>query len=221
MKSHNILLACDTVYYDTWALDCIRSIQTYLPYVKITIVIINPNLPIAEIDQVRYVYDYQDLPDDSNVKLGYYQACRFIKCAELFDDDDALVISLDVDSVCCQAGWHPLSFELTASEIHVLQHYKHFGWLAGFVSFGKSLEFRKTFRETLLKTPISEYYPGIDQTVLNDLSSEFDFLPANGFMTMGKEKTIFYTVKGNKKYNLDSTQRKTYDHRVSKLTKKL
>jgi len=50
----NILLACDTLYYTQWAINCIRSIQHYNPWIKITVVVVNP-VNVEEIPGVRYI----------------------------------------------------------------------------------------------------------------------------------------------------------------------
>ena len=74
---YNILLACDTLYYTQWAINCIRSIQHYNPWIKITAVVVNP-VNVEELPGVRYVYEDKKFTNDDEA-VGYYQALRFIK----------------------------------------------------------------------------------------------------------------------------------------------
>ena len=97
---YNLLLACDRSYYDQWAINLARSVQTWLPWMSITMVLADSE-PVEDIPEVRYVYHTSpEMGDDQRV--AYYQALRFLICAELFDDDQ-LVMTLDVDTVCTQS----------------------------------------------------------------------------------------------------------------------
>ena len=138
----NILLACDSNYYQTWTINCIQSIQKYAPWIKITVVIVNPN-NINEIPNVKYVYDNVEFSNEDS-KIAYYQAVRFIKCTELFSDSD-LVMSIDCDTVLTKP-FSEEEFKKLCSNISVLKHHKADRWMAGLVTYGNTDHFRKKIK---------------------------------------------------------------------------
>ena len=130
----NILLACDSNYYRDWAFNCIKSIQQHVPWVKITTVVVNPN-NIIEIPKVKYIYDYVDFPTEDS-KVAYYQAVRFIKCAEIFPNNE-LVMSIDCDTILTKS-FSEKEFTKVCSVIHVQRHHKADRWMAGLVTYGNN-----------------------------------------------------------------------------------
>lgn len=202
---YNLLLACDRSYYDQWVPTLIRSVQTWLPWLSITVVLADSD-PVEEIPEVRYVYHTSpDLEEDQ--RIAYYQALRFLVCAELFDDDQ-LVMTLDVDTICTQsfylAEWLPL-----AQTPHALWHDKQQNWLAGMVTFGTGRKFRQAFREALLATPLDQWIYGHDQIVLRSLVGRFSIKPISNlgkWITLGKGPGYFLTLKGRQKQRPNSVQ---------------
>lgn len=196
---YNILLACDTEYYHTWAINCIKSIQFYVPWIKITVAICNPK-DINEIPKINYHYvNYNFTNEDS--KIPYFQALRFLLCAELFPNDEN-VLSIDCDTILTRS-FTQLDFENLCKTQHVLKHHKENRWLAGFITFGKD-DFRHKFREYLLQIPITNWTYGRDQEVLKTLSSEYKFKPIEigNWVSFGKGKGIFLTLKGSQKNSI-------------------
>lgn len=213
-KTYNILLACDTVYYNDWAMNCIKSIQHFTPWVTITVVIVNPD-NILEIANVKYEYVTQDFSSlDAGRRrhsmISYYQSLRFIKSAELFPHNE-LVMTMDCDTICTRA-FSKQDFEEVCKKIHVQKHQKNLArWMCGLVTFGNDTEFRNRFKEALLEQPIDLCKIGRDTVILNKLSAEFEYnsLAHGDWMAFGKGDAIFLTLKGRqrtssrflKKYN--------------------
>jgi hypothetical protein len=193
----NILLACDSNYYQTWTINCINSIQKYVPWMKITVIIVNPN-NINEIPNVKYVYDYVEFSNDDS-RVAYYQAVRFIKCADLFPDNE-LVMSIDCDTILTKPFLEE-EFKKLCSNISVLRHHKADRWMAGLVTYGNTEHFRKKIKDHLLSIPVEQWIYGWDQTALNQLSVEFNYTPieVGGWMSFGKGKGKFLTLKGSQK----------------------
>jgi len=194
---YNILLACDSEYYNNWTKNCIKSIQRFAPWINITVVVVNPN-SIEEIVNVKYVYDFINFKNE-NSKIAYYQAVRFLKCVELFPKNE-LVMSIDCDSILTRS-FTKEEFKLVCEKIHVLQHHKVDRWMAGLVTYGNDNIFRNAMRNKLLSLPISEWVYGWDQTVLNLLSTEFFYneLQVGDWMSFGKGRGKFLTLKGDQK----------------------
>ncbi len=194
----NILIACDSQYYSNWAVYCIRSIRKLVPWLKVTVVVVNPT-QIEEIPEVTYVYDYVTFPTEES-KVAYYQAIRFIKCAELFPNNE-LVMSIDCDTIL-QSSFTRQEFEKVCSTINVLRHHKADRWMAGLVTYGNDNLFRKTIKEKLLSLPLDKWEYGWDQTVLNSLATEFNYnkVEVGGWMSFGKGCGKFLTLKGSQKY---------------------
>ena len=193
----NILLACDSNYYQTWTVNCIKSIQKYVPWIKITVVVVNPN-NIDEISNVMYVYDYVDFPNEDS-KIAYYQAVRFIKCADLFSNNE-LVMSIDCDTILTKL-FSQEEFKTLCSNITVLRHHKADRWMAGLVTYGNTNHFRKKIKDQLLSLSVDQWNYGWDQTILNQLSVEFNYIPTEvgEWMSFGKGRGKFLTLKGSQK----------------------
>lgn len=194
---YNILLACDTNYYNNWTKNCIKSIQKFVPWISITTVIVNP-IEIEEISNVKYIYDYVDF-ENKNSKIAYYQAVRFLKCADIFPNDE-LVMSIDCDTILTRS-FSKEDFESVCEHIHVLQHHKENRWMAGMVTFGNNNAFRNKFKETLLLVKSKNWQYGWDQTVLNELADKFNYKIINvgSWMSFGKGNGKFLTLKGDQK----------------------
>ena len=193
---YNILLACDTLYYTQWAINCIRSIQHYNPWIKITAVVVNP-VNVEELPGVRYVYEDKKFTNDDEA-VGYYQALRFIKVPELYKDNE-LVLTLDVDTICTRS-FTPVEFDQVCRKIHILKHHKENRWLAGFVSYGLG-NFRHRYKDALLQKDTKDWTFGWDQEVLNALQSEYNYEPIRigGWVSFGKGVGTFLTLKGTQK----------------------
>lgn len=194
---YNILLACDSLYYNQWTKNCIKSIQHFVPWINITVIIVNPE-NIETISNVRYVYDYVDFKS-KNSKVPYYQAVRFLKCAEIFPNDE-LVMSIDCDTLCTRS-FSEADFKLITSSIHVQRHQKNIRWMAGLVTYGDNSKFRNDFRTELLKLPLDLWPYGWDQDVLNSLDSVYHYkkLSVGEWMSFGRGGGTFLTLKGDQK----------------------
>jgi hypothetical protein len=194
---YNILLACDSNYYNQWTKNCIRSIQNFVPWIDITVIIVNPD-KIDEISDVRYIYDYIIFENEKS-KISYYQAVRFLKCADIFPNSE-LVMSIDCDTLLTDS-FSKENFKSVCRIIHVQRHQKDKRWMAGLVTYGDDNNFRNRFKEKLLEIPIENWPWGHDQTVLNKLSEEFDYnkLFVGDWMSFGRGRGKFLTLKGDQK----------------------
>lgn len=197
---YNILLACDTSYYNQWTKNCIKSIKHFVPWVDITVIVVNP-YKIEQLPDIKYVFDYVDFKNNSS-KIPYYQALRFLKCAEIFPDN-SFVMSIDCDTVLTQK-FSKEDFVSVCESIHVQRHQKDKRWMAGLVTFGNSIDFRNRIREKLLSIPIEDWKYGWDQEVLKSLSDEFNFkkLMVGDWMSFGRGRGKFLTLKGDQKNSL-------------------
>lgn len=195
---YNVLLACDSEYYSTWAINCIRSIQQYAPWLKIHVVIVNPKITYQKIENVIYYEDRINLPNET-CKVPYYQAVRFIKCADLFPNNE-LVFSIDCDTVCTRS-FDQADLDAICQTVHVQRHQKNVRWMAGFVTYGSSSEFRNELKQKLLDLPIDHWVYGYDQDVLNSLSNKYQYKKLNvgNWMSFGRGSGIFLTLKGDQK----------------------
>jgi len=193
----NILLACDSVYYNNWTINCILSIKKLVPFIKISTVVVNP-VNIKEIPDVDYYYDEKEFSNDTS-KISYYQSLRFIKCSEIFPNDE-LVMTIDCDTLLTRPFTQD-EFKNLASEIHVQRHQKTDRWMAGLVTYGNNNLFRNRFKEELLSKSVDSWPYGYDQDVLDKLSKEFKFnkLNVGNWMSFGKGRGVFLTLKGNQK----------------------
>jgi len=193
----NILLACDSNYYSTWAVKCIKSIQRFAPWINIVTVVVNPE-NIEEIPKVQYIYDYVDFSSNDSA-IAYYQAVRFIKCYEIFSNNE-LVMSIDCDTVLTKS-FTKNDFHLVCTDIHVQRHHKADRWMAGLVTYGNDNQFRKKLKDELLQLPLNQWQYGWDQKVLNRLAAEFEYkkLEVGDWMSFGKGNGLFLTLKGDQK----------------------
>ena len=195
---YNILLACDLLYYNTWAVNCIKSIQKFVPWINVHVVIVNPAENYQQLPGVIYHEDYVTFPNES-CKIPYYQAVRFLKCAEIFTNDE-LVMSMDCDTLCTRT-FNEHELKLILSTIHVQRHQKNVRWMAGLVTYGSDSKFRNEFREELLKLPLEKWSYGRDQDILNtlDLTYNYTRLDVGTWMSFGRGRGIFLTLKGEQK----------------------
>jgi hypothetical protein len=196
---YNILLACDSEYYNTWTKNCIISIQKFVPWITITVVIVNP-INVQELPNVKYIYDYIKFENETS-KISYYQAVRFIKCADIFSNNE-LVMTIDCDTILT-TSFSEKEFKSVCETIHVQRHQKDVRWMAGLVTYGSDTIFRNKLKETLLSKPINDWAYGWDQDVLNNLASEFSYnkLFVGKWMSFGAGNGIFLTLKGDQKTN--------------------
>ena len=205
----NILIACDTAYYFQWTINCIKSIKKFVPWINIIVVIVNAE-NITEIDGVKYIYEHVDFADDEN-KIAYYQAVRFLKCADLFPNGE-LVMSIDCDTILTRS-FSEKDFKKICRTVHVQRHQKANRWMAGLVTYGDNNDFRIRIRDQLLSRPRETWEYGWDQKILNHLAIEFNYqkLEVGDWMSFGKGNGIFLTLKGDQKISpkhLDSYKTK-------------
>ena len=193
----NILLGCDSLYYNRWAKNCIKSIQHHTPWINISIIIVNPQ-DIEQISNVNYIYDHVDFKVESS-KIAYYQAVRFLKCADIFSNGE-LVMSIDCDTLLTK-GFIKEKFYSICKEIHIQRHQKDIRWMAGLVTYGENNNFRQELKKQLLSLPIEQWSYGRDQDVLEELSTKFNFkkLYVGDWMSFGRGSGIFLTLKGDQK----------------------
>jgi hypothetical protein len=73
--------------------------------------------------------------------------------------------------------------------------------MAGLVTYGNNSKFRNEFRESLLSLPIEKWEYGRDQDVLNLLDEKYQYARLNigEWMSFGRGKGIFLTLKGTQK----------------------
>jgi hypothetical protein len=165
---------------------------------------VNPD-NIIEMSNVEYVYVTQDFNslDASHREdsmISYYQSLRFIKCAELFPNNE-LVMTMDCDTICTRE-FSKQDFKDVCKDIHVQTHQKDLDlWMCGLVTFGSDSLFRNRIREALLEQPIDLCKIGRDTTILNELSTEFSYSPLiiGTWMGFGKGDAIFLTLKGTQR----------------------
>lgn len=195
---YNILLACDNNYYKKWAVNCIKTIQYFNPWIKIHVVVVNPDNSLEKIKNVEYHFDYRTF-NNENSKVAYYQALRFIKVAEIFPKND-LVMTLDCDTVCTRS-FSMQEFYSVCNQIHVQRHQKADKWMAGLVTYGNDEIFRQDFKTRLLADPVDSWQYGRDQETLNIMSKDYNFkkLEVGNWMSFGKGKGTFITLKGDQK----------------------
>lgn len=193
----NILFSCDKNYYETWAINLIKSINFYNPWISITCIIVGKD-QIDKIKNVNYVRDEIDLSKIKN-PVAYFQAVRFLKCAEIFANKE-LVMSIDCDTLCTRK-FDKEHFIKTCKDVSVQGHHKKDRWMAGLVTYGDDNIFRQRFREKLLEIPVQDWPWGYDQSVLNYLSREFIYskLAVGDWMSFGRGKATFLTLKGDQK----------------------
>lgn len=193
----NIFIACDGQYYQEWGINCVKSIQYYVPWIKITVHIVNPIVK-DELPEVHYFYEEKNFENEIS-KTAYYQAVRFIKCYDYFSNDE-LVMTIDCDTLLSKS-FSQAEFKKITETIHVQRHQKADRWMAGLVTYGKDNSFRKKYQEELLRIPIKDWPIGYDQTVLNNLANEFKFqkLLVGDWMSFGRGRGIFLTLKGDQK----------------------
>lgn len=195
---YNILLACDLVYYNIWAINCAKSIQKFAPWVAIHIVIVNPTDFYEKLSNINYYEDHVEFANDQ-CKIAYYQAVRFLKCAEIFLNNE-LVMTIDCDTLCTKS-FTENKFNAILSSVHVQRHQKNIRWMAGLVTFGNNNNFRKELREKLLELPLEQWSYGWDQSVLNELDIAYHYkkLYVGDWMSFGRGSGTFLTLKGGQK----------------------
>jgi hypothetical protein len=195
---YNILIACDNDYYHKWAINCLKTIQQQNPWIALHVVIINPESNIDKIKNVNYHFEYINFPND-DCKVAYYQALRFLKVSDLFPNDE-LVMTIDCDTVCARP-FGIEEFSNICKTIHVQRHQKADKWMAGLVTYGNDPAFRNDLKSNLMSEPIENWRYGRDQEILNSMAQKYNFrkLYVGEWMSFGKGKGIFITLKGTQK----------------------
>lgn len=193
----NVLISCDSKYYKNWGISLIRSLRQCVPWINITVIIINAEEK-NEVFGVNYYYDNIEISNNES-RIAYYQAARFLKCCDIFPNNE-LVMTVDCDSICTRE-FTTDQFNNIAKNINFFKHPFKDRLLAGIVTFGEDPKFRKRFKELLMSEPYEKWKYGRDQLVIGMLAAEFDYgLLGDDWMSMGKEETgVFYTLKGNQK----------------------
>lgn len=214
MQRFNILVGCDQLYYDDWAIELFKSTHYHNPWIELHCHIVNPSNNVSQLEYVDYTFETKDFLNNE-AELAYLQMVRFLAVANKFQNDE-LVITLDADSICTKAIDHE-EFSALFDKQYVLQHHKELRWLAGFVVFNSN-GFRNEYARELLSIPLEDLRQGRDQLILNQLSSKFNFCSLNtSWMSIGKNKnnSVFLTLKGNQK-NTDKYLKIYNDYKVSR-----
>lgn len=196
--SHHILLSCDEIYYREWTMNCARSIQHHVPWMQITINLVNTTDAVEKIPGIRYHHTEIDFSGFRS-PVAYYQASRFLVADELFKDTDHVML-LDCDTVCTRS-FSPEEFVEICSRVSVLWNQKSGRWLAGLVTLGANLDFIKEYKRHLLLADPSRWSYGYDQDALKNLAQQFNFSPVTfgQWISLGKGPGIFLTLKGSQK----------------------
>lgn len=198
MQRYNLLIACDKQYYEKWAINFLKSLRLHVPWLSLHCHLVNVEDTI-KLDYVDYTYETTEFVNDDQ-KLGYLQAVRFLAVANKFKNNES-VITLDCDSLCVKS-FSEEEFETLFEEQYVLRHVKDSRWMAGFVTF-KDNYFRQGYAAHLLNKPIDQWPIGWDQTVMEDIAAEYNFVSLDRkWISIGKHRnnSSFITFKGNQKY---------------------
>ena len=197
MQAYNILIGCDQIYYDQWAVSLLSSIQRHNPWINLHCHIVNPtktnfleNVDITS-EQIEFV--------SNESKISYLQSVRFLVVTDKFRKNEN-VITLDCDSICTREIEQNDIQQLFEKQ-YVLKHHKQNRWLAGFVNFLNN-GFRQDYAKELSSTPLDEWKFGRDQLILNQLAKEYKFEKLDTtWMNIGKNRnnSAFLTLKGNQK----------------------
>ena len=194
---HNILIGCDQTYFDKWATPLLKSIQRHNPWITLHCHIVNPTKENT-LDSVNVTSENINFVNDES-KISYLQSVRFLAVADKFRKNER-VITLDADSICTRKIDKPAINQLFENQ-YVLKHHKEDRWLAGFVVFNDN-GFRQEYASQLRSLPVDKWKWGRDQTILNQMSSDYNFsiLPKE-WMSIGKNKSdsAFLTLKGEQK----------------------
>ena len=198
MPRYNVLLGCDQKYYDEWAVPLLKSIHHHNPWISLHCHIVNPTVENS-LDNVNITTEKREFLN-SDTKIAYLQAVRFLVAAEKFSNNEN-VVTLDADSICTRPIIEPTEIENLFQKQYVLQHHKEDRWLAGLVVFNQN-GFRQELNKELTSIAFDNWQWGRDQIVLNTFANEFNFQSVgNQWMSIGKNKTnsVFLTLKGNQK----------------------
>lgn len=197
MPHYNVLIGCDQLYYDQWAVPLLVSIHNHNPWIKLHCHIVNPT-KINTLDYVDITTENIKFINDT-VKISYLQSVRFLAVADKFYKDEN-VITLDADSICTRKIDKEAIQSLFKKQ-YVLKHHKEDRWLAGLVVFNNN-NFRHEYALQLKSIPIGEWKWGRDQLILNQLAEEYKFKEVGKtWMSIGKNKSnsAFLTLKGEQK----------------------
>jgi hypothetical protein len=196
----NFLIACDQTYYDDWGHELLRSIQWHNPWLKLHCHIVNPQNRKKGLTYVDYTTETKEFTSESN-RLGYLQAVRFLAVAEKFNDED-FVMTTDADTICTR----PIikqHYQEVCSQVNILTHQKHGGWLCGLVTYGRG-SFKKDYADALKSKPFDKWEVGHDQLILPTLQDKHRFrILDKKWMSIGKHRnsSAFFTLKGNDRNN--------------------
>jgi len=194
--NYNILISCDQHYYETWGIPLLNSIRYHNPNANLHCHIVNPdNNNILK--GVSITSENKNFSSDE-CKIAYLQAARFLVAAEKFSNND-LVIVLDADTICTRSINQQELTKLSLNQ-YVLKHHKQDRWLAGFIAFNNN-GLREEFKRKLISISDDQWKWGRDQLILNQLADDFNYVSANTWMNIGKNKnnSVFLTLKGAQK----------------------
>jgi hypothetical protein len=196
MQRYNILVGCDQEYFSTWGVPLLSSIKNNAPFISLHCHIVNPTQQ-NKLDNVDITQEYVTFSSPES-KISYLQSVRFLIAAEKFAHNDCL-ITLDADTICTRAISQNELSKLFLNQ-YVLKHHKQDRWLAGFVAFNNN-GLREEFKRRLFDIPVDQWTWGRDQLILNGLADDFNYMPANDWMSIGKNKnnSVFLTLKGEQK----------------------
>jgi hypothetical protein len=193
MPHYNILIACNQLDYDEWAVNCLESIQKHAPWISLYCHIVNPQ-DHYEIPGVNYTTEEKDFVSEMHETV-YLECVRFIIIPRIFSSTD-LILAIDPDFVCVKDFFEE-DFEIIAKNITILQHPKSGRWLKSFVTFGHN-NFAKDFVKELYEDD-EEFWPYNNaDNLLEKLSSNYKYKPVlNNWINIKKASgdPIFLKLK--------------------------
>ena len=210
MNDFHLLVACDKVYYENWAITFLKSLKHHVPWLELHCHLVNAD-DVQELPNVNYSYEVMDFVSNDQ-KLGYLQAVRFLAAANKFKNNEKVIVT-DCDALCVRSFNKDELFSLF--EYHsVLRHVKvDRRWMAGFIAF-KDNFFRQEYAKRLLSKDINAWSDGWDQDVLKDIAEEFQFVEVdrNTWVSVGKHngKSAFFMSKGSQKFKEKYLERYRY-----------
>lgn len=172
MKQYHLLIACDQIYYDSWAVTFLKTLQHHVPWLSLHCHLVNYT-DVSKLLNVDYTFEETTFINDEQ-KLGYLQTVRFLAVANKFKNNESVIV-LDCDGLCVKSFTEE-QFSCLFEKQYVLQYKPDKRWMAGFVTF-KDNNFRQAYATELLKRPVNEWSRGWDQDVMKNMCSEYNFVP--------------------------------------------
>ena len=86
MQPCNIVVGCDQIYYNDWAVPLLKSIQRHNPWINLHCHIVNPTVENS-LDNVSITTETREFINDE-VKISYLQCVRFLVVARKFKNNE-------------------------------------------------------------------------------------------------------------------------------------